>query len=54
MNKEIVEEKTLSDMELFDCNCPTCGTPSVGVTDANGIIKLDCWNCTLQNLYGNV
>ena len=52
IEKEIVEEKSL--IELFNCTCPTCGTPSVGITDADGIIKFDCWNCTLQSLYGNV
>ena len=50
--KEIVEEKKL--MELFNGNCPTCGTSSIGITNAEGIIKFDCWNCTLQSLYGNV
>lgn len=49
--KEIVEEKLI--MELFNCSCPTCGTASVKSVDADGEIDLDCWNCTMKELYGN-
>jgi len=33
--------------EIVDCKCPICGAPSTGFRDAEGLVNLKCWKCTL-------
>ena len=39
--------------KIIDYPCPTCGKPSAGFENDEGVVALDCWDCFYRELTEN-
>ena len=45
-------ERDAAKVQTTNCQCPTCGEPSIGITDSNGLAALNCYRCTMAESAG--